>query len=216
MKRTLLVAAVLALWPAATVLAQGPAGKPAQPDLAKAQTIVNQICAACHGTDGNSPSPANPNLAGLPAEYITGQLAHFKSGIRANAVMLGMSATLTGEDMVALGAYYAKQKPNGLAAKDPELVKLGQALYRGGDAAKGIPACSACHGPNGAGIPKSYPRLAGQHGDYTYAQLKAFRAGERGADKDGKDLNGRIMTAIAAKLSDTQMKALAEYTTGLR
>lgn len=216
MKRTLLVAAVLALWPAATLLAQGPAAKPAQPDLAKAQTIVNQICAACHGTDGNSPSPANPNLAGLPAEYITGQLAHFKGGIRANPVMLGMAATLTGEDMVALGAYYAQQKPKGLAAKDPELVKLGQALYRGGDAAKGIPACSACHGPNGAGIPKSYPRLAGQHGDYTYAQLKAFRAGERGADKDGKDINGRIMTAIAAKLSDTQMKALAEYTAGLR
>ena len=99
MKRTLLVAAVLALWPAATVLAQGPAGKPAQPDLAKAQTIVNQICAACHGTDGNSPSPANPNLAGLPAEYITGQLAHFKSGIRANAVMLGMSAVMNRSTM---------------------------------------------------------------------------------------------------------------------
>jgi len=216
MKRSLLVAVAVALWPAASVLAQGTAANPAKPDLAKAQTIASQVCAACHGTDGNSPSPANPNLAGLPAEYITGQLAHFKSGIRANPVMLGMSAGLSPADMAALGAYYAQQKPKGLNAKDPELVKVGQALYRGGDAARGIPACASCHGPSGAGIPKSYPRLAGQHGDYTYAQLKAFKAGERGADKEGKDLNGRIMAAVAAKLSDTQMKALAEYTTGLR
>jgi cytochrome c553 len=213
MKRSLLFAAAIALSPAATVLAQGAAAKP---DLAKAQTIVNQVCAACHGTDGNSPSPANPNLAGLPAEYITVQLAHFKSGVRANPVMLGMSASLSPADMTALGAYFAQQKPKGLTARDPELVKTGQSLYRGGDAAHGVPACSACHGPAGAGVPKAYPRLAGQHGDYTYAQLKAFKAGERGADKEGKDVNGRIMAAIAGKLSDSQMKALAEYTAGLR
>ena len=114
MKRSLLVAVAVALWPAASVLAQGTAADPAKPDLAKAQTIVNQVCAACHGTDGNSPSPANPNLAGLPAEYITGQLAHFKSGIRANPVMLGMSAALSPADMTALGAYYSQQKPKGL------------------------------------------------------------------------------------------------------
>jgi len=216
MKRTLLVAALATLWPATSALAQAATATPTTPDLAKAQTIVNQVCAACHGADGNSPSPANPSLAGMPAEYITAQLAHFKNGIRANPVMLGMSASLSPADMTALGEYYARQKPKNLVAKDPELVKIGQALYRGGDAAKGIPACSACHGPNGAGIPKNYPRLAGQHGDYTYAQLKAFKSGERGADKQGKDVNGRIMVAIASKLSDTQMKALAEYTTGLR
>jgi cytochrome c553 len=216
MKRTLLVAALVALWPATSALAQAATATPTTPDLAKAQTIVNQVCAACHGADGNSPSPANPSLAGMPAEYITAQLAHFKSGIRSNPVMLGMSASLSPADMTALGEYFARQKPKNLVAKDPELVKIGQALYRGGDAAKGIPACSACHGPNGAGIPKNYPRLAGQHGDYTYAQLKAFKTGERGADKQGKDVNGRIMVAIASKLSDTQMKALAEYTTGLR
>lgn len=216
MKRTLLVAALATLWPATSALAQAATATPTTPDLAKAQTIVNQVCAACHGADGNSPTPANPSLAGMPAEYITAQLAHFKNGIRANPVMLGMSASLSPDDMTALGEYYARQKPKNLFAKDPELVKIGQALYRGGDAAKGIPACSACHGPNGAGIPKNYPRLAGQHGDYTYAQLKAFKSGERGADKEGKDVNGRIMVAIASKLSDTQMKALAEYTTGLR
>jgi cytochrome c553 len=213
MKRMLLVAATLALWPATAAIAQSPAAKP---DLAKAQTIVNQVCAACHGVDGNSASPANPNLAGLPAEYITAQLAHFRAGIRANPVMLGMASTLSPDDMAAMGAYYSKQKSKGLAARDPELVKIGQAVYRGGDPAKGIPACSSCHGPNGAGMPKNYPRLAGQHGDYTYAQLKAFKAGERGADKDGKDVQGRTMVAIASRLTDMQMKALAEYTAGLR
>jgi len=216
MKRSLLVAVAVALWPAASVLAQGTAANPAKPDLAKAQTIVNQVCAACHGTDGNSPSPANPNLAGLPAEYITAQLAHFKSGIRANPVMLGMSASLTPDDMKALGQYFSQQKPKGLAAKDAALVAAGQKLYRGGDAATGLPACAACHSPNGAGVRKNYPRLAGQYADYAYAQLKAFKSGERAADKDGKDVNGRIMATIANKMTDAQMRAVAEYTSGLR
>ncbi len=198
MKRTmLLAAAVLTAWPAVTVLAQtAPAAKstaapaaqpapapaaapaataaapaaPAAPDLAKAQTIVTGICAACHGPDGNSAIPVNPRLAGMPAQYITQQLAHFKSGVRANPVMLGMSATLTPEDMKALGVYFSKQKPARLEAKDPSLLKTGQALYRGGDAETGLPACSACHQPDGSGVPAKYPRLAGQHPEY---QLRA-------------------------------------------
>jgi cytochrome c553 len=213
MKRTLLLAAVIGLWPAAAALAQD---QPAKPDLAKAQTIVNQVCAACHGTDGNSPTPINPNLAGQGAQYISLQLAHFKNGIRANPVMLGMATALSPEDMKALGVYFSQQKPKGLAAKDAALARAGQKLYRGGDAAAGIPACSACHGPAGAGIPKQYPRLAGQHADYTFAQLKAFKAGERGADKEGKDVNGRVMATIAARMTDEQMKAVADYTAGLR
>jgi cytochrome c553 len=103
-----------------------------------------------------------------------------------------------------------------MAAKDGALVRAGQKLYRGGDAVAGVPACAACHSPNGAGMPKNYPRLAGQYPDYAYAQLKAFKAGERGADKDGKDVNGRIMVTIASKMTDAQMKAAAEYTSGLR
>ena len=113
--------------------------------------------------------------------------------------MQGMAATLKPEDMKALGIYFSQQKPKGLAAKDAALVTAGQKLYRGGDAATGVPACAACHAPNGAGVAKNYPRLAGQYADYTYAQLKAFKAGERGADKDGKDVNGRIMATIAAQ-----------------
>jgi cytochrome c553 len=158
----------------------------------------------------------NPSIAGQPAEYITLQLAHFKAGIRVNPVMQGMAATLTPEDMKALGVYFSRQKPKGLAAKDAALVRAGQKLYRGGDAAAGVPACAACHSPSGAGIPKNYPRLAGQYADYTYAQLKAFKAGERGADKDDKDINGSIMVTIASKMTDAQMKSAAEYTSGLR
>ena len=213
MNRLLLLAAVVGAWPVAAALAQSPSGKP---DLAKAQAIVNQVCVACHGTDGNSTSRANPSLAGQPAEYIALQLGHFKAGIRANPVMQGMAAALTPEDMKALGAYFSQQKPKGMAAKDADLVRAGQRLYRGGDAATGLPACAACHAPDGAGVPKNYPRLAGQYPDYTYAQLKAFKSGERGADKDGKDVNGRIMVTIADKMSEAQMKAAAEYTSGLR
>jgi len=214
MRRSLLLVAVIAsALPAAAALAQTATGKP---DLTKAQTIVSQVCVACHGADGNSASPANPNLAGMPAEYITQQLMHFKSGLRVNPVMQGMAAPLSDEDMKLLGLYFAEQKPKGLSAKDANLVKSGQKLYRGGDAATGLPACAACHAPDGAGIPKRFPRLAGQYAEYTYAQLKAFKAGERGADKEGKDANGKIMSMIAARMTDAQMKAIAEYTSGLR
>lgn len=192
--------------------AQG-AGKP---DLAKAKQTAEQVCAACHGADGNSPLAANPNLAGQGAEYISRQLQHFKAGIRVNAVMQGMVAALTPEDMAALGIYFSQQKPKNLGAKDPALVAMAQSLYRAGDAASGLPACAACHSPDGAGIPKNFPRLSGQYADYTYTQLKAFKAGERGNDKDGKDSQGRIMWSVAQHMTDTQMKALADYAAGLR
>ena len=187
----------------------------AKADLAKAQHIAGTVCAACHGADGNSPTPVNPSLAGQHADYITLQLTHFKSGIRSNAVMAGMVANLTPEDMKALGAFFARQKPKGLAAKDPALVRAGQKLYRGGNAANAVPACAACHSPTGSGIPARYPRLSGQHADYTFAQLQAFKAGARGMDKEGKDVNGRVMAQIAGRMSEVDMRAVAEYTTGL-
>ena len=207
-------AAVVALVLPAVAAAQETA--PAKIDVAKAQQTATQVCAACHGPDGNSATPANPNLAGQHADYITLQLAHFKAGIRVNAIMQGMVANLSDDDMRALGAYFSQQKPKGLTAKDPALVKIAQKIYRGGDQASELPACAACHSPTGAGIPKNYPRVAGQYADYTYIQLKAFKTGERGADKAGKDANGRIMGAIAAKMSDDQMKAVADYMAGLR
>src|SRR5204862_1874057 len=118
--------------------------------------------------------------------------------------------------MRALGVYFSQQKPKGLTAKDPALVKIAQKIYRGGDQATELPACAACHSPTGAGIPKNYPRVAGQYADYTYAQLKAFKTGERGADAAGNDFNGRVMNTIAQQLTDAQMKAVADYAAGLR
>jgi len=187
-----------------------------KPDTARAQQIVTQVCAACHGADGNSVAAVNPNLAGQDADYITLQLAHFKAGIRPNPTMQAMAAPLSDEDMRALGDYFSRQKPKGLAARDPSLVKSAQQLWRGGDASNAVPACASCHSPTGAGIPKNYPRLAGQWAEYTYAQLKAFKAGERGADAAGKDVNGRVMQSIARQMSDAQMKAVADYAAGLR
>jgi len=215
MKRHWLFAALaISAVPGSAVAAE--AATPAKVDLAKAEQIVSQVCAACHGADGNSPTPANPSLAGQHADYITLQLAHFKAGIRVNAVMQGMAATLSPEDMKAVGIWFSMQKPKGLTAKDPALVRSAQKIYRGGDAAASLPACASCHGPTGAGIAKNYPRVAGQYADYSYAQLKAFKAGERGADKDGKDVNGKIMGTIAARMTDGQMKAVSDNMAGLR
>jgi cytochrome c553 len=222
MKYRLLIAATsvaLGLFTSLASFAAGAEGvvqSPApRPDLAKAKQIVDQLCAACHGADGNSVSPANPSIAGQHAEYITLQLMHFQSGIRANAVMQAMVAKLTPEDMQALGAFFAQQKTKPSTAKDRELVAAGQKIFRGGNASSGLPACAACHSPDGAGIPKRYPRVGGQYADYTLAQLKAFKAGERGADKEGKDINGKVMAEIASRMSEREMQAVAEFTSGL-
>ncbi len=189
----------------ATVRAAEPAAK-----SDSAEQIVAKVCSACHGTDGNSVAPVNPVLAGQHAEYTAKQLANFKSGERKNPVMLGMTAALTPEDMKKLGAYFQQQKAKPRSAKDPELVKLGQQIYRGGVMAKGVAACTSCHGPNGAGIPAQYPRIAGQHAEYTAAQLNLFRSGERANDPN------KMMRTVAAKLSDAEIKAVAEYIAGLR
>jgi cytochrome c553 len=212
MRRLWVLVAVCALFSALGASAQGPEQKP---DLAKAQQIVSTVCAACHGADGNSVSPANPNLAGQQAEYIALQLTHFKDGTRSNPIMAGMVANLTPEDMKALGAYFAQQKPKVTGAKDPALVTAGQRLYRGGNSATGVPACAACHGPTGVGIPVRYPRLSGQYAEYTLTQLQAFKGNQRGMDKAGKDVNGRVMVQIASRMSDPEMRAVADYAAGL-
>jgi cytochrome c553 len=182
----------------------------AKADPAQAQQIVTKVCAACHAADGNSASPANPVLAGQHADYITKQLVNFKAGERKNPVMLGMSAALSPADMKNLGAYFEGQKPKTRAAKNSELVKIGQLIYRGGIMAKGVAACASCHGPSGAGIPAQFPRVAGQYPEYAVSQLQAFRAGERANDPNG------MMRAIAVRLSDQEIKAVVEYMAGLR
>lgn len=185
------------------------------PDLAKGQALAG-VCAGCHGVDGVSPIPTQPNLAGMSWQYIAKQLRHFKSGQRDNAIMKGFSATLSDADMRALGVYYASMKGRPIGTKDEKLAKTAEKLYRAGDAARGIPACAGCHSPSGAGIPALYPRVGGQHAEYTVAQLTAFRTGVRGtATKEDANPTGKMMMTIAGKLTEAEIKALAEYTAGL-
>jgi cytochrome c553 len=211
MNRKLAALAAMGLLWAAQSAAQGAA----QPDLAKGESIAKQICAACHSPDGNSAIPANPKLAGQFQEYLHKQLVNFKpqggkKAERDNAVMAGMVASLSGDDMRNVAAYFAAQKLRPATASDKELAAHGQKLWRGGNAASGVPACAGCHGPDGAGIPAQFPRLAGQFAEYTEAQLKQFRAGGRANDANG------MMRGVAAKLTDQEIKALAEYAAGLR
>lgn len=179
-------------------------------DPAKAEPIVNSVCAACHGVDGNSPIPANPNLAGQHFSYLYKQLSDYKAGRRKNAVMSGMVSNLSDSDMRNLAAYFAAQKAKPGTAQDRTLAAAGQKLYRGGISDSGVPACSGCHSPNGAGIPAQFPRLASQQRDYTSAQLQSFRSGERDNDANA------MMRTIASRLSDKDITALSDYISGLR
>jgi len=184
-------------------------------DPAKGKVIAETVCVACHGADGNSATAANPILAGQGQEYLYKQLTNFKAAegkpaARNNAIMGGMVAALSDEDMKNVAAWFASQKVKPAQAKDETKIALGQKLWRQGDFKKGVPACAGCHGPSGAGLPAQYPRLAGQYPEYTEAQLKAFRADERANDPEN------MMRMIAAKLSDAEMKAVAEFAAGLR
>lgn len=178
-------------------------------DAAKAATIVNTVCVACHGADGNSAVAMYPKLAGQHPEYITKQLTNFKAGDRKNPIMSGMVASLSPEDMVNLGAYFGSQTPKPGTAKSNGVGSVGEKIYKGGIPGIGVPACASCHGPTGAGIPVQFPRLAGQHAEYIVAQLKTFHTGERAND------GAKMMRMIAAKLSDQDMVAVADYIQGL-
>ncbi|MCA1979374.1 MAG: cytochrome c4 [Thiobacillus sp.] len=206
-----LVVTLAAALVATSAFANAPAAAPtSKGDPKAAESIVNQVCAGCHAVDGNSAVAANPKLAGLNAEYINKQLNNFKSGERKNAVMGGIVATLTPQDMLNLAAYFSMQQPKPGTSKDQELALVGQKIYRGGVQGAGVPACASCHGPQGKGIPTQFPRLAGQHADYIYAQLNDFRLGTRANDA------AKMMRTIAAKMTDADMKAVASYIQGLR
>ncbi len=199
----LLLAAVLV-----TPLVTAQTNVPAKPDLAKGQTLSTQVCGACHTADGTRGSPANPIIAGQHPEYLAKQLSEFKTGKRNNPVMKGFATALSDSDMRDVSAFYAGKQARPGTAKNKELYALGQKIYRGGVADKQVPACAGCHSPTGAGIPAQYPRVSGQHADYTEAQLNGFRSGQRA--------NSPQMTAIAARLSDREIKAVADYIAGLR
>jgi len=200
MKKLLMIASL------ATLAALGVAQAAGDAEAGKAKAAM---CAACHGPDGNSPAPNFPKIAGQHAEYIAKQLQEFKSGARQDATMAGMTAALSEQDMADLAAFYASQKGNvGQAAEDK--VELGETLYRAGNAATGVSACAACHGPAGNGNPMAkFPNLSGQHADYTALQLKNFRAGARANDA------GSMMRGVAKKMTDAEIEAVSQYIQGL-
>lgn len=171
-----------------------------------ARNIV--ACVSCHGAAGNSTITQNPRLAGQHEAYIAKQLMNFRAPERNNPVMSPLAKALSDDDIRNVAAYLSAQSPKPGAAKNKDTIDLGKKIWRGGIAAKNVPACAGCHSPNGAGIPAQYPRLAGQHQDYTVAQLTNFRGGARS--------NSPQMTAIAERLSDKEIKAVADYIAGLK
>ena len=180
----------------------------AKPDLVKGEATFTAVCAACHGADGNSGTPAYPKLSSQHPEYLVKQLQEYKTGKRKNAIMQGFASTLSDADMKNI-AYWATSKAAKPGfAKEKELVTLGERIYRGGISDRQIAACAGCHSPTGAGIPSQYPRLSGQHSEYTAAQLTYFR--------DGVRTNSLQMTQVASKLNDREIRAVSDYIAGLR
>ena len=178
------------------------------PDPTKGAAVATAVCAACHNTDGSRGAAANPIIQGQHPDYLVKQLAEFKAGKRKSPIMQPIASGLSEADMKNVAAFYASKQPKPGFARNKELVALGEKIYRGGIADRSVPACSGCHGPSGAGIPAQYPRLAGQHTEYTEGQLAAFRAGGR--------QNNLVMMDVAAKLNDREIKAVSDYVGGLR
>lgn len=212
MKRSLLtlLLAATAFGVQASDAAKAPKGDPA-----RGEPIASAVCGACHGPDGNSQTAANPKLAGQHPEYLFKQMKDFKPAEgkqpeRSNAIMNGMIAAFDENQMRDIAAYFGSKTQTGDVAKNRETIDAGQKLYRAGDMAKGLPACAACHGPAGAGIPAQFPRIAGQFSDYTEAQLKSFRDGGRANDPN------KMMRMVALKMTDAEIKAVADYVAGLR
>jgi cytochrome c553 len=206
---TALLAAV-----ALVAAASAGAAEPRKIDLARGQQIAAQVCAACHGADGNSTGVTNPKLSAQHADYTYKQLVNFRPAAqdkqpeRPNPIMTPFATQLSEQDKRDVAAFYAAQPLKPSVARNKDLVALGQQIYRGGIPQKSVPSCAGCHGPSGSGIPAQYPRLGGQFAEYTEAQLVAFRSGQRH--------NSAQMTTIAERMSDREIKAVADYVAGLR
>jgi cytochrome c553 len=177
-------------------------------DHSRAVQIVEEVCSVCHGSDGESGSPAFPRLAGQHAVYVERQLRDYKSGKRKSRAMSAMVEDLKEEDFKALGAYFESRATHKHEIEDPDLAGVGRFVFTRGNPFSGVPACSACHGNNGAGTDK-LPRLAGQYAEYVERQLKAF-------DKRERTNDNAVMHGIASKLTELEVKAVASYVSGLK
>jgi cytochrome c553 len=198
------------LWTLVAALAGFSVASSALGDAAENGATKAAVCSACHGPNGNSSNPEWPNLAGQGERYLIQQLKYFKEGKRNNPVMAPMAAPLSDQDMVDVAAYFATQKPAGLEA-DPSYWEAGQKIYRGGDSARNLPACIACHGPVGRGNPPAgYPMLRGQHSVYTQKQLNDYAAGARPGP------NAEIMRTIASRMTAEEIRNVSSYIQGMR
>ncbi len=171
---------------------------------------LSATCVACHGADGNSVTGAWPKLAGQHSSYIVKQLQNYKSGARENAIMAGIAAMLSEQDMNDLAAYFSSQQIK-YGVADPQYVELGEQIYRAGIRESGVPSCMACHGPAGKGNPAAnYPSLAGQHAEYTETQMQAWKTETRANDENA------VMRTVAGPMTNEQIKAVSNYLQGLR
>ncbi|MDD5295912.1 MAG: c-type cytochrome [Rhodocyclaceae bacterium] len=190
----------------AAALMLGAVAVPAQAEDAK--TLASTVCIACHGEDGNSVVPMFPKIAGLQEEYIVKQLKDFMSGKRKSDVMGPVVANLKAEDVAPLAAHYSSLKMKVGEAADKKAVEAGKLMYQDGNETSGVPACLGCHQPMGAGK-DIYPRIAGQQSEYVLQQLKNFAAGDRSNDPN------RWMRSTAKRMTEAEMRAVAEYLAGL-
>lgn len=179
---------------------------PASLPAAEAPAIVKTLCSTCHGLDGNSTDPANPKIAGMDQEYLMRQFRAFAAGKRRDDTMSGVIATIDPGDFPSLAAYYGQQKPAPGKVQDAQLAAKGKVVFEDGNTDSGVPACAGCHQPDGQGNAR-FPRLAGQHQAYVLKQLAAYKSGRRATDP--------LMTTVGKRLTDDEMKALAEYIAGL-
>lgn len=185
---------------------------PPKGDPEKGKQIAAQVCVVCHGIDGNGTEPTNPEfpkLAGKQPEYLFKQLKDFKAGKRKNEIMVGMAANLTLDDMANISLYYAGQKAKPGVVKNSALVAQGKKIYMDGNPDAGVPACAGCHEADATGY-GTFPHLAGQHTEYTFLQLMRFNTGERDNDK------GLAMQSVTAKMTEQEMRAVAEYLAGVQ
>ena len=202
MKNLLVITVTLA-----ASLVFGPVQAAGDPEAGKAKSSQ---CAACHGADGNSVNPEWPKLAGQHADYLVKQLSYFENDQRENATMKPMANVLDAQGREDVAAYYASQEVK-TGTADPELVALGEQIYRGGNAESGIAPCMGCHGPNGAGNPAAlYPALRGQHAKYTENQLHGFAEGKR-VNENAK----KMMQILASRMTNREIRAVASYIQGL-
>ena len=175
----------------------------AAPVQADAEAIANEMCAGCHGADGNSMVPGFPKLAGQQKVYLLRELKDYRSGKRVSEIMAPLVSTLSDQDVADLADYYAKQKPAPGVAGNPALLSVGKNLYLKGNSNTDVPSCDSCHEEDGSGSGK-FPRVAGQHVDYALDQFRLYATGKR--------TNGsRVMQAVANRMSEEETRAVAEY-----